>query len=174
VLVIGKPGHVEVRGIVVDLKSYDVIRTGTDVTCYQHLRLGIVCQTTVPPDVADAICAYIQLHNPLANIRFVDTICQPTKHRQSAMLELLARVDAVVVVGGHNSNNTRQLVGPCHGNLTPAVHVESADELELAWFADVKTVGLTAGTSTLESTIAEVHQALVQIGIGQPTGPSVS
>lgn len=163
-LVIGKRGHVEVQGIVEDLQSYDVIGTAQEVKCYWQRRLGIVCQTTVPPRLVDDICAHIQLNNPLANIRFVDTICQPTKLRQQAILELVSRVDAVVVVGGHNSNNTRQLVRLCHEHLTPALHVEGADELEPEWFADVETVGLTAGTSTLDSTIEEVHQALVQIG----------
>ncbi|MEO1972807.1 MAG: hypothetical protein ABGX07_14705 [Pirellulaceae bacterium] len=61
-------------------------------------------------------------------------------------------------------DNTRQLVRLCHEHLTPALHVEGADELEPEWFADVEPVGLTAGTSTLDSTIEEVHQALVRIG----------
>ena len=113
----------------------------------------------MPPDVVDEICSHIQLHNPLADIRLVDTVCQPTKRRQRAMLELPSRVDAVVVVGGRNSNNTRRLVQLCHEHLTPAVHVECADELEPEWFDDVETVGLTAGTSTLDETIDDVHQS---------------
>jgi len=172
VLVIGKRGHVEVQGIVEDLQSYDVIGAAEEVRGYESRRLGIVCQTTVPPDVVDPIVAQIQIRNPRADIRFVDTICQPTRLRQRAMLELLTRVDAVVVVGGRNSNNTHQLVRLCHENLTPALHVERADELESEWFADVETVGLTAGTSTLESTINEVHEALVRIGSDRQKGKS--
>ena len=160
VLLIGKPGHVEVQGIVEDLDSHSVIASPSEVRQYPSRHLGIVSQTTMPPDVVTEICSHIQLHNPLANIRFIDTVCHPTKRRQTALQELLGRVDAVVVVGGRNSNNTRRLVQLCHDQLKPALHVESAEELDPAWFTDVETVGLTAGTSTLDETIDAVHKKL--------------
>ena len=160
ILLIGKRGHVEVQGIVEDLDSHDVISCPSEVRCYPSRNLGIVCQTTMPPDVVTEICSHIQLHNPLANIRLIDTVCHPTKRRQSALQELLGRVDAVVVVGGRNSNNTRRLVQLCHDQLKPALHVESAEELDPAWFTDVETVGLTAGTSTLDETIDAVEKRL--------------
>lgn len=161
VLLLGKPGHVEVQGIVEDLQSFDVIAEAEEVRCYDSLSLGIVCQTTMPPDLVTDICSQIQLHNPLANIRFIDTVCHPTRRRQAALLELLCRVDAVVVVGGSNSNNTRRLVQLCHEHLKPALHVERPDQLEPSWFSDVATVGLTAGTSTLDETIDAVERALL-------------
>ncbi len=160
VLLIGKAGHVEVQGIVEDLDSFDVVAHPSEVRCYDQLSLGIICQTTMPPDVVTEICSHIQLHNPQANIRMIDTVCHPTRRRQAALLELLGRVDAVVVVGGSNSNNTRRLVQLCHEHLKPALHVESADQLDPAWFSDVETVGLTAGTSTLDETIDAVERAL--------------
>ncbi len=163
VLLIGKPGHVEVRGIVEDLDSHDVIASVSEVRCYTSRNLGIVCQSTMPPDTVTEICSHIQLHNPLANIRLIDTVCHPTRRRQSALQEMLGRVDAVVVVGGRNSNNTRRLVQLCHEHLTPALHIECADELEPQWFTDVETVGLTAGTSTLDETINAVQQKLEQM-----------
>jgi 4-hydroxy-3-methylbut-2-enyl diphosphate reductase len=170
VLVIGKCGHVEVQGIVEDLQSYDVIGSADEVKHYESQRLGIVCQTTVAPDVADAIYARIRLLNPQADIHIVETICEPTRLRQSAMLDLLTRVDAVVVVGGRNSNNTRQLVRLCEENSVRALHVERAGQLDPAWFADVQTVGLTAGTSTPDTTIDEVHEALARIDTSRSKG----
>jgi len=163
VLLVGKAGHVEVRGIVEDLESYDVIGTPEEVGCYESRRLGIVCQTTVPPDVFADVCARVRDRNPLADVRIIDTVCRPTKLRQLSVLDLAHRVDAVVVVGGRNSNNTRWLVKVCREHGTPALHVESAEDLDPAWFADVRTVGLTAGTSTLDDTIDEVHRALEDI-----------
>ena len=157
------------RGIVEDLDSYDVISCVSEVRCYETRHLGIVCQTTAPSDVVADVWSHIQLHNPLADIRLIATVCQPTKLRQRAMLELLHRVDAVVVVGGRNSNNTRRLVQLCHEHLTPAVLVECAEELEPEWFDDVDTVGLTAGTSTLDETIDAVHEALEQIAMNEST-----
>jgi 4-hydroxy-3-methylbut-2-enyl diphosphate reductase len=163
ILLIGKAGHVEVRGIVEDLGSYDVIGTPDQVICYGRPRLGVVCQTTMPPDVVADAFTRIRRLNPRADIRFMDTVCQPTRLRQRALLDLVRRVDAVVVVGGRNSNNTRRLVRTCQEHMTPALHVESADDLETAWFAGVRTVGLTAGTSTLDETIDEVQHALERI-----------
>jgi 4-hydroxy-3-methylbut-2-enyl diphosphate reductase len=163
VLLIGKPNHVEVRGIVEDLHSYDIIGCANDVRCYQRARLGVVSQTTMPPDLVDDVCALVQLRNPLADIRVVDTVCQPTKLRQRALLDLVGRVDVVVVVGGRNSNNTRRLVKLCEEHATPALHVEGAKDLDPEWFVDVDTVGLTAGTSTLDGTIAEVQRGLEQV-----------
>jgi 4-hydroxy-3-methylbut-2-enyl diphosphate reductase len=163
VLVVGKAGHVEVRGIVEDLDSCHVIETPDEVGCYDSRRLGVVSQTTMPPDVFTEVCARVRDRNPLADIRVVDTVCRPTKLRQLAVLDLIGRVDAVVVVGGRNSNNTRWLVNVCREQGTPALHVESAEELDPAWFADVRSVGLTAGTSTLDETIDEVHRALERI-----------
>ena len=64
VLLIGKLGHVEVRGIVEDLDHYEVIADASEVRCYESQNLGIVCQTTMPPDVVTDVCSQIQLHNP--------------------------------------------------------------------------------------------------------------
>ena len=170
VLVVGKAGHVEVRGVVEDLDSYDVIETPDEVGCYESRRIGIVCQTTMPPDVFREVSARVRRRNPLADVRVIDTICRPTKLRQLSVLDLVRRVDAVVVVGGRNSNNTRWLVKVCREHGTPALHVESAEDLDPAWFADVRTVGLTAGTSTLDETIDEVHRALEYIDSSRGAG----
>ena len=67
-------------------------------------------------------------------------------------------------MGGLNSNNTRELVARCRERDRPVFHVQSAADLDPAWFKDFATVGLTAGTSTLPQTIDEVHRALVWIG----------
>ena len=168
VLLIGKPGHVEVRGVVEDLRHCDVIGAMGEVRTYESQRLGVVCQTTMPPDVVDQIDAQIRRLNPRADIRLVDTVCLPTRLRQRAMLDLLGRVEAVVVVGGRHSNNTRRLVELCQQHRVPVLHVESAVDLDPAWFAGVPTVGLTAGTSSLDETIDEVHRALEQIETHQP------
>ncbi len=163
VLLIGKPGHVEVVGIIEDLTSCDVISSPQDVRSYESRRLGIVCQTTMPSQIAEEIRVCITRCNPTADIRFVDTVCHPTKRRQQAMLELINGVDAVVVVGGRNSNNTRRLAELCQQHGVPALHVTCADEIDPDWFGDGATVGLTAGTSTLDDTINAVHERLEAI-----------
>jgi 4-hydroxy-3-methylbut-2-en-1-yl diphosphate reductase len=163
VLLIGRKGHVEVRGIVEDLASFDVVESEADVITYPHARLGIVCQTTTPERLVRDVRRAIEERNPLAEVRFIDTVCLPTKDHQRALERLLDRVEAMVVVGGKNSNNTKELVSLCRERDIPALHVQAASELDPSWFAPFETVGLTAGTSTLDSTIEEVERALNRI-----------
>jgi 4-hydroxy-3-methylbut-2-enyl diphosphate reductase len=172
VIVIGRRDHVEVRGVVEDLADPIVVGCADDVVQWPDARLGVVCQTTTQVEVADALIAAIRAANQHADVRVIDTICSPTKARVEALAALLPRVDALVVVGGHDSNNTKQLVarGRRHGVAT--YHVEHARELQGAWFHGCAVVGLTAGTSTLPRTIDEVHGWLLRldVGCGAPLG----
>ncbi|MAI70888.1 MAG: 4-hydroxy-3-methylbut-2-enyl diphosphate reductase [Rhodopirellula sp.] len=163
VVLVGKPGHVEVQGIVEDLESYHVVPDIKTVKKYESEFLGIVCQTTMPSCLLEEIREEITTQNHEADIKFVDTVCHPTKRRQTAMLDLVKRVDAVVVVGGRNSNNTRRLAELCHQHGVPALHVTCAEEVNEQWFAGFDVVGLTAGTSTLDSTIDAVQERLEKL-----------
>ena len=163
VLVIGRPGHVEVEGILEDLSSGEAVESEAAVKAYPHDRLGIVCQSTTPPRLAAEVNAAIRAANPQADIRFIDTICQPTRDRQDALVRLLPLVDAVVVVGGKNSNNTRELAALCRNRGVPAFHVQGPADLEADWFRGCRVVGLTAGTSTLDETIEQVREALAAL-----------
>src|SRR5439155_5847461 len=152
------------EGIVEDLDHYDVIESADGVVSYPYHRLGIVCQTTATERRVEPIRAAIAARNPDAEIRFVDTVCLPTKEHQRALERLLDRVEAVVVVGGRNSNNTRELVARCRERGKPVLHVQSAADLDAGWFKGFATVGLTAGPSTLPGTIEDVHRALIGMG----------
>lgn len=165
VVVIGRPEHVEVVGIVEDLPSFDVIDSVAGARDFGEPRLGIICQTTTPPRLAEQISAAIRQANPKADIRQIDTICQPTQDRQEAVERLLDLVDAMVVVGGRNSNNTRELVSRCRERGIPSWHIESAQEIRADWFRGDEAVGLTAGTSTPDALIREVYEALLGLYI---------
>lgn len=160
VVVIGKREHVEVRGLTEDLASYDVVGSRSEVRNLGRARLGVLTQTTVPPHEAEPIVAALRAANPDAEVRFVDTACEPTKQRLAAVAELVPQVDTMVVVGGRGSNNTRKLVQLAEQLGARTLQVESAAELSPAFFAGCRVVGLTAGTSTLDSTIHEVRTAL--------------
>jgi 4-hydroxy-3-methylbut-2-enyl diphosphate reductase len=165
VIVIGKRGHVEVQGIVEDLNSFDVISSVDEVRAFSHAKIGIMCQTTTPVRHADEIRAAIKAKNPQAEIRFIDTICHPTKDHQKALERLMDEVEAMIVVGGHNSNNTRQLVLRCQARGLPAYHVQGPEDLRPEWFDGIDSVGLTAGTSTLDATIDAVEEAMQQLAV---------
>ena len=88
----------------------------------------------------------------------------PADERPStALTDLLDQVEAVVVVGGSHSHNTRRLVDRCRQRGLAAFHVQDATELDPDWFLGYETIGLTAGTSTLAETIEQVHDRLLSI-----------
>lgn len=172
VLVIGRPGHVEVLGIVEDLDTYDVINSVQEVRRYDSRQLGVVFQTTAPPQAAAEILESIRAHNRDADIEVAHTICQPTLDRQRAVEKLASEVDVVIVVGGRNSNNTRQLVDLCRSQGTPAYRVSAAEDLQADWFEGSVSVGVTAGTSTLDETVRAIQQRLKSLPAAQGTWSS--
>jgi 4-hydroxy-3-methylbut-2-enyl diphosphate reductase len=165
VLVIGRRGHVEIQGVTEDLHSFDVLQHPDEVRSYPFPRLGIMCQTTTPARLVAQIRDVVARKNPAAEIRFVDTVCHPTKDHQKALDRLLEQVEVVVVVGGRNSNNTRELAARCREKGRLAHHIQSAADLDPEWFRGVGAVGLTAGTSTLDETVHEVYQALLTLSM---------
>ncbi len=158
------------QGIVEDLDSFDVIQSPDEIRTYSHTKIGIMWQTTTPVRHAEEIRSTPSKanRNPHAEIRFVDTICHPTKDHQKALLRLMDEVEAMIVVGGANSNNTRQLVLRCQARGLPAHHVQGPEDLRPEWFDGIETVGLTAGTSTLDETIDAVEQAIEHISQPMP------
>jgi 4-hydroxy-3-methylbut-2-enyl diphosphate reductase len=160
VLVIGQKQHVEVRGLTGDLAAFDVLESLADVRAFPQRKLGIIAQTTTIERDARQIVEAVRAKNPLAHVRFLNTICRPTRDRQAALENLLEQIDVLVVVGGKNSNNTKRLLQRAIERHVPAIHVEHARQLNPDDFHPEQTVGLTAGTSTLPETIEEVRHAL--------------
>lgn len=172
-IIIGKRDHVEVRGLTEDLGDFDVVLSDEDVAqLRERPKFGIAAQTTQPIDRVRYLVDLICQRFPTAQIRFVDTVCQPTKQRQTAAIDLAQLCDAVVVIGGANSNNTRELVNTCGQYCSRVHHIQTADDLREDWFDGVETVGLTAGTSTPDSVIDAVDvrlRAFALCGDGEET-----
>lgn len=163
-VVIGKRGHVEVRGLTEDYPDFDIILTEDDVAqLRERPRFGVVAQTTQPIERVRHLALLIRQRFPNSELRFIDTVCQPTKQRQHAAVELAQHCDAVVVVGGADSNNTRELVATCRQHCSRVHHVQTAAELCEEWFFTVGTVGITAGTSTPDAVIDGVERWLRNI-----------
>jgi len=160
-VIVGQRGHVEVRGLTEDLAEYDVVLTEEDVRqLAERPRFGVAAQTTQPVDKVRRLVETIRRRFPRSELRFVDTVCQPTKQRQTSALDLARQSDVVVVVGGAHSNNTRELAATCRRDCARVHHVQSADDLQVEWFAGAATVGITAGTSTPDDIIDAVENWL--------------
>lgn len=168
VLLVGRRGHVEVLGIVEDLSSHDVVESADEVRTYPSKRLGIVSQTTMTDEVVREVRRAVAARNPGADVRFIDTVCRPTKDHQRSLEALLEKVDAVVVVGGRNSNNTKALAERCRSKGKTAWLVSGPADVDPEWFRGLERVGLTAGTSTLDATIDEVERAILRASTQRP------
>lgn len=160
-VIIGKRDHVEVRGLTEDLAEFDVVLSEEDVANLgEQPRFGVISQTTQPIDRVRQLVRFIQERFPKSQVRFVDTVCQPTKQRQNAAVELAQKCSLVIVVGGSHSNNTRELVKTCSRFCARVHHIQTADDLREGWLHADDAVGVTAGTSTPDSLIAQVEQWL--------------
>lgn len=160
-VIIGKHDHVEVRGITEDLAEFDVVLSEADVQQLRvRQRFGIAAQTTQPIERVRYLVGLIRAKFPTADIRFVDTVCQPTKQRQHAAVELAQQCNVVIVIGGSHSNNTRELVQTCAKHCERVHHVQTAAELCPDWFNPGDIVGITAGTSTPDAVIDAIQAQL--------------
>lgn len=169
-VIIGKRDHVEVRGLTEDLADFDVVLSEDDVLGLRpRARFGIAAQTTQPVERVRHLVALIRMRFPEAEVRFVDTVCQPTKLRQHAAAELARKCDVVVVVGGAHSNNTRELVATCRRHCERVFHVQTVRDLRPEWFWDARLVGITAGTSTPDTLIDSVENQLREFAEEQAT-----
>lgn len=169
-VIIGQRGHVEVRGLTEDLAEYDVVLNEVDFDALQsHPRFGVVAQTTQPIARVRSLVDYLQVRFPRAEVRFVDTVCRPTKQRQQAAVELAQQSDLVLVIGGANSNNTAELARTCGEFCESVHHVQGPVDVRAEWIPETGVLGITAGTSTPDETIDAVESRVREIsGARQP------
>ena len=161
VVVVGEAGHPEVEGICAHARAaggdvaavVDAADLPAAATC-AGARVGVVVQTTQSREVFERVVSALRERG--VDLEVKDTVCTATRQRQDAAAALAGRADAFVVIGGRNSSNTTRLHEICSALCERSYHVESADELDPAWFAGCDTVGVTAGASTPESQIATV------------------
>ncbi|NNC89338.1 MAG: 4-hydroxy-3-methylbut-2-enyl diphosphate reductase [Akkermansiaceae bacterium] len=164
-VVIGKAGHVEVRGLTGDFPGAQVVLSDEDVAALPFAeKIGVVAQTTQPIERVGHLVEAIRRRHPSAEVIFKDTVCQPTKARQTALRDLCREVEFVLVVGGANSNNSWELVEKARRLGCRAERAARPEEVKEHWLYGCGTVGVTAGTSTLRDTVAEVVRRLEELG----------
>ncbi len=164
-VVIGEASHVEVRGVVGNLKAALVVHDENDLAALAgHERIGVVSQTTNRLEKVQKMVTAIRALPWVREVRFVDTICQPVKERQQAIQDLLSQdIDLGIVIGGMNSANTSKLQELMHDRGVEAHHIERAEEIDPRWFVGKHHVGITAGTSTPQDVIEAVRRGVQHI-----------
>jgi 4-hydroxy-3-methylbut-2-enyl diphosphate reductase len=174
VIIFGDPLHPEVKGILGWAGHKGVATLDSRSITHLHdlpARLGLLSQTTRNP------AQYIAFVDSIASVvlpqtdelRIINTLCNITKRRQAAALELARKVSLMIVVGGRNSANTRCLAEMCSSTGTETHLVETAPEIEDAWLKGQRAIGVTTGTSIPDNVIDEVMLKLETMnGRGRP------
>ncbi len=172
-VIIGEATHVEVRGVIGNLSKAAVVSEEGDLEqLHGHARIGVVSQTTNRMEKVQRLLTAIRAIPDVTDVRFIDTICQPVKERQQAIHDLLAQdIDLGVVIGGRNSANTHKLWELMRDRGVTAYHIEDAKDLRAEWFATCRHVGITAGTSTPQDVIEQVHAQVLAFSQGDSGVP---
>ncbi len=159
VIIFGEASHPEVRGLLGWAGDKSIASMDADNVPVDELpaHIGIMAQTT--QSRAEFIAFVNRLNQRLLprarEIRVENTLCRETQKRQLAAEELSGNSDLMIVVGGHNSANTRRLAEVCQ-HIVETHHIENAGEIDAAWLKGKVTVGITAGASTPDEAIEQV------------------
>jgi 4-hydroxy-3-methylbut-2-enyl diphosphate reductase len=158
VIIAGEPQHDEVKGIRGFARRSFVVENTADA---RMVPLGgpavVVSQTTLPRSQYAEICQALRTREP--GVLVQDTSCVATETRQESLVRLASRVEAILVIGGRDSANTRWLHQAALATGRPAWHVEGVSDLP-AEIGGFERVGLTAGASTPDWIIDEVEAEL--------------
>jgi (E)-4-hydroxy-3-methyl-but-2-enyl pyrophosphate reductase len=187
VILFGKKNHPEAIGTSYHIRGTDTFiiedASGAQkileyIQKNNHKKVALISQTTM------SVAGYRQLienFNSLSddkfepvhlglkdlskNLVYLDTICNPTKQRQSDTEEIAEKADMMVVIGGKNSSNSKELAERSKELGVETYFIQDADNLDEGWFKGKKNIGVTAGASTPEITINEVVEKIKQMKI---------
>jgi len=160
IVIYGYADHTEVRGVLgwaegkglATLDEKDIFKLDSIPR-----RLGVLSQTTqIPAHFVEFVKKLIDgAFARDSEMRVIDTICHDLRKRQAQALELAGRVDLMLVIGGRGSANTNRLAELCSA-ITETHLIETAADIDPAWFEGSSNIGVTSGASTAEVTINEV------------------
>ncbi len=165
VCIIGHEHHPEVKGVRSYAGENHVVVDDMDRSTWDRVprtkKIGVLSQSTILPSKLEEFAAFClrRCHD----LRVVNTVCPVTLTRQDGGVALAGEVDAMIVVGGKNSSNTRELAVKVQAVLADTIHVADADELEAdhaAWLRGKARIGITGGTSTPEADLEAVRERI--------------
>jgi len=157
VIILGTPEHPEVVGLRGFAPNAIVVETKNEWEKLPRMKkAGVVSQSTQPPWAFKDLVAHVA--EIAQETKVFNTVCPVTVKRQHAASELAEQVRTIIVVGGKNSANTRELVNLAKMQGRNAYHIEHADELRPEWLAGETRVGLIGGCSTPMDTLIEVKE----------------
>lgn len=165
VVIFGDANHPEVKGV----QSYatngaKVVQSVDDLKGIRlNNKVAIVSQTTRKVEEFLKIVDYLTVN--YKEVRVFNTICNATFENQDATYELSCEADVMIVIGGKNSSNTKQLYTIAKENCKDSFLIENENELKDEWFKDKKLCGITAGASTPDWIIEKIIGKISKIKV---------
>ena len=158
IIVIGDKKHDEVRGIIGQLKRKAIVISGLkDIPLKKIKKIkkaAIVAQSTQNSVKVLKIASLLKHH--IKDLKFFNTICQPTRTKQQEMQNMPLENDVMIIIGSKASANTQRLYEISKSLNAKSYWVSSKKDIKRAWFKGVRSVGITAGASTPDDTTKEI------------------
>ncbi len=159
IVIIGNPGHPEVEGIMgwscSPATVIESIEEAEKFVPQKGQSVCVVSQTTFNYNKFKELVEIFEKKG--YNVNVVNTICNATEERQTQAREIAAQVDAMIIIGGKHSSNTRKLYEICSEKCSATYFIQTLDDLQLELPKNASLVGITAGASTPNNIIEEVQ-----------------
>ena len=163
IIIIGDHGHDEVVGIASQVKNPMIVATPEEaIKLRKTKRAGVVSQSTQTIENVQEIVNILM--NKVVDLRFINTICFPTKRNQEQIKELSEKCDVMFVIGSFTSANSKRLTDLSKERIKRSYQVTCALDIYEKWLEDCNVVGISAGASAPDNIIEEVLERIKEIG----------
>ena len=162
-IIIGDHGHDEVVGIAVQVENPIILANVEEAKALRKMKkAGVVSQSTqMIENVQEIINVLVE---KVFDLRFVNTICFPTRRNHEQIKELATKCEVMIVIGSFTSANSKRLTQLALERNKRSYQLTNADDLEASWFENCETVGISAGASTPDDIIRDVVEKIKEIG----------
>jgi len=162
-IIIGDHGHDEVIAIAAQVSNPIIIANVDEAKVLRKMKkAGVVSQSTQMIENVQAIINVLM--EKVFDLRVINTICFPTRRNHEQIKELAVQCDVMIVIGSFTSANSKRLTQLALERNKRSYQVTTAEELDMSWFNDCKTVGISAGASTPDEIINDVVKHIKIIG----------
>ena len=169
IIIIGNPDHPEVEGIRGWAgENVTVIKNAEEAEKFENTtseRICIVSQTTFNYNKFKDLVEIISEKG--YDINVFNTICNATEERQTEARELAKKSDAMIVIGGRHSSNTQKLFEISKKECSNTFYIQTKNDLNMEDFSNIGMLGITAGASTPNNIIKEVHESMAEMSFDQ-------
>jgi len=162
-IIIGDHGHDEVVGIAAQVENPIILANVEEAKTLRKMKkAGVVSQSTqMIENVQEIINVLVE---KVFDLRFVNTICFPTRRNHEQIKELATKCEVMIVIGSFTSANSKRLTQLALERNKRSYQLTNADDLEKSWFENCETVGISAGASTPDDIIRDVVEKIKEIG----------